>query len=549
MLKRNVRVLVLVASILILVAVTAVTQTQQQNTLLGAQLASKEQIEQITQIGAASDQDCELYWNDVRLPYNAQMEAYCLPQTLTDTSTGSLSAQWGNLYLPDWEWQSDWSEKMENGTTMPVYVSDGSQWKKIQVYVSGMPVIAIDSQVRVSTPRDMTVYGYTMGKLPVENNYGSIRVFWPDGDIRRQVITTGVEWHWRGNASYFADKKSYRINLMDSDGNADRKDLLGLGENSDWILLNLATDVTRVKDKVSNDLWNQLSDQYDYDMPGAETEFVELYLNDQYMGVYLLCSPVEKRSLNLTNKDKLYKLRQAAWLTDEEFDKLTSDESLEWLNKFEVVYPKRWSEGVWDPLVNYLKLLYQPQESPTWEQIEQTVQIDNLLDVALFKQFTCAIDNVFQNQYVAYLAEDGLCYRVPWDMNYTWGDAYEGVMEQDLSTYIIKDYELDTLCQADLQQAQTRIAERWQQLRQTVFDVDKVLDAMQQQTDYLIESGAMKRDFALWGEKGGYASGLSDYQTLNLEQVEKLLKKRTAYLDQYMQKYTPLQEETSGEVS
>lgn len=547
--KGKIRILLLLASIITLVVVFVNTQNQQTQAMLGARLATKVQIEELTQSEQADTQSCELYWNGICLPYNAQMDAYCLPQLQDGTATGSLTSQWGTVYLPDWEWQSDWAEKMEDGTTMPVYVTDGSQWKCIQVYLSGMPVIAIDSQVRVSTPRDMDVYGYTMGRLPVENNYGSIRVFWPEGNLRQQAITTGLEWHWRGNASYFADKKSYRLNLMDENGNADRQQMLGLGEDDDWILLNLATDVTRVKDKVSNELWNRLSDAYGYDLAGTETEFVELYLNNQYMGVYLLCTPVSRGTLNLENKDRLYKLRQADWLTDEEFYQLTTEESLEWLNKFEVVYPKRWHSGVWDPLVNYLKLLYQPQQIPTWQQIEQTAQLDNLLDVALFKQFTCAIDNTFQNQYVAYRAEDGLCYRVPWDMNYTWGDAYEGIMEQDLSTYIIKDYELDTLYQADPELAQEKIAERWKQLRQSVFDVDWVLDEMEKQTEYLIRSGAMKRDFALWGEKGGYASGLSDYQTLDLEQVQQLLDQRTAYLDEYMAHYLPPQEETTGEVS
>lgn len=526
-------------SVLMLLLVTIPAIKHQNKTLLGACLVNQRDISKMTQSEELSTQACELYWNGVRLPYNEESNAYCLPQALDQQAVGSLTSQWGTVYLPDWRWKTDWSQAIETGITFPVYVSDGTQWKCLYVYLSGMPAIAIDSQVRVSTPRDIEVYGYTMGRLPVENNFGNIRVFWPEGNLRQQTVSTGVEWHWRGNASYFADKKSYRLNLMDENGKADSKQLLGLGEDSNWILLNLATDVTRVRDKVSNDLWNQMSESYEFDFDGAKCEYVELYLNDHYMGVYLLCTRIDQDSLGLTNQDQLYKLRQAAWLTDEDFEQLNTEQSLEWLNKLEVTWPKRWSDGVWNSLQTYLKLFYQRESELTWEKIEQTAQLDNLIDVALYKQFTCAIDNTFQNQYVLYNGKDGLCYRIPWDMNYTWGDAYEGIMEQDFTTLVIQDYELNTLYQANEELAKEKIATRWKELRQTIFDVDAILQAMQEQTEYLTRSGALGRDFALWGEKGAYASGLSEYRTLNLEETEELLRSRTAYLDEYMLDYVP----------
>lgn len=538
--KKQVQILLLIISVVVLFSVTIQTTYHQKKTLLGAQLVNQSELSQITQSNKLSVQECELYWNGVRLPYNEEANAYCLPQVLDGQLTGSLTSQWGSVYLPDWKWQTDWNQAMEIGITFPVYVSDGTQWKCLYVYLSGMPAIAIDSQVRVSTPRDIEVYGYTMGSLPIENNYGNIRVFWPEGSLRQQTVNTGVEWHWRGNASYFADKKSYRLNLMDENGKADSKQLLGLGEDSNWILLNLATDVTRVRDKVSNDLWNQMSEAYEFDLDGATCEYVELYLNDHYMGVYLLCTRIDQDSLGLTNQDQLYKLRQEAWLTDEDFAQLETEQSLEWLNKLEVAWPKRWISGVWDSLKTYLNLFYyQPESTLTWENIERTAQLDNLIDVALYKQFTCAIDNTFQNQYVLYNGKDGLCYRIPWDMNYTWGDAYEGIMEQDFTTLVIQDYELNTLYRADVERAKEKIANRWNELRQSIFNVEAILEAMQEQTEYLTRSGALGRDFALWGEKGAYASGLSEYRTLNLQETEELLRSRTAYLDEYMLDYVP----------
>lgn len=540
--KYKVKWVLVIASLVALAGLLMFSTWQQSRTLLGGRLAGRSQIENITRQSVLTTEECTLYWNGAQLPYNQEMKAYCLPQPLEGQATGSLSAQWGQVYLPDWLWQADGADAIESGAPAAVYISDGTRWKKVYVYRSGMPVISIDSRVRTSTPRDPQVVGYTMGRLPVENNYGSIRVFWPEGNMRQQVISTGVEWHWRGNASYFADKKSYRLNLMDENGNADAQDLLGLGSDADWILLNLATDVTRVRDKVANDLWNQMSAAYEFDPEGARCEFVELYLNNQYMGVYLLCTNVDQELLNLKGGDRLYKYRQATMIQDEDFDVLEEQQNLEWLNKLEVVWPKRWTEGVWQEMRDYVSAFYRPGNSQEWEELEQLANIDNLIDVALFKQFTCAIDNSYQNQYYLYRSDEGRTYRIPWDLNYTWGDTHDGLFELDFATLVVPDMELDKLYQADPEATAELVARRWKELRETLFDWDAVYEAMKAQTDYLVKSGAMGRDWDLWGAEGAYISGLSAHRTLELEETDELMQKRLDYLDDYMADYQPSEE-------
>lgn len=544
--KKTVKLVLVIGCLCALAGFLAFSALQQSRMLFGVRLADRGKIEQLTSTAALSAEECALYWNGVELPYNQELGAYCLPQPRNGQATGTLSAQWGQVYLPDWLWQADGSEQIASGQPQAVYVSDGKQWKKLYVYRSGMPAIAIDSQVRVSTPRDPAVVGGTMGRLPVENNYGSIRVFWPEGNVRQQAVSTGLEWHWRGNASYFADKKSYRLNLMDESGAADAQDLLGLGSDADWILLNLATDVTRVRDKVVNDLWGQMSAAYDFDPAGATCEYVELYLNGEYMGVYLLCTTVDRELLNLEGGDRLYKYRQGVMAYDEEYDQLEEDQSLQWLNKLEVVWPQRWTEGVWEPMRSYAEAFFWPDTKTDTEHLEQTANIENLIDVALFKQFICAIDNSYHNMYYMYRADEGQFYRIPWDLNYVWGDTHEGMFELDFTTLIIPDMELNRLYETDPEGTVDWVARRWAELRETLFDWDAIYEAMEAETAYLVESGAMGRDWALWGEDDAYASGLSAHRTLDLEETDELMQKRLDYLDEYMADYRPERVEEFG---
>lgn len=536
--KKRLRALLLVLSLGVLALALAVRLGQQGTTLLGARLAGPEQLAALQAGRQVSGEGCILHWNGAVLPYDSAQGAYCVPQPAEGGAKGSLSSSWGEIYLPAEHWR-EFFGAMREGTLLPIYVSDGTRWCELFAYVSGMPALVIQTQESVPVQRDPAVVGETMAKQPFAYNYGSLTLFWPEGNLREQLVKSQLEWHWRGNASYFAQKKSYRLNLLDTKGNSNAEELLGLGAEDGWVLLNLATDSTRVRDKVACDLWNEIAAASAADPEGTVVRFVELYLDDRYMGVYGLCRPVNRSSLNLSQKDLLYKWRQSVFATDEDFEALEKAESLEWRTHLEVVWPKTWKEGVWGPLKQYVDTLYSPKGAPPgWEEIERLVSIDNLIDMALYKQFICAIDNVMQNQYYLQRSEDGLFYRIPWDLNYTFGDTHEGLFGRDFDTLVLPELELDTLYQADPQRTRELVARRWAELRETVLGVEKVAASLQAETSYLKQTGAWDRDYALWGENEAY-QGLSENRTLPLQQTIDFLRRRTAFLDDYMADYTP----------
>lgn len=539
--KKTVKWILVIGCIGALAVLLALSGWQRSRQLFGARLAGREQIERITRDAALTADECALYWNGVELPYNQELGAYCLPQPLEGEPTGTLSAQWGSVYLPDWLWEEDGSEAIADGRPEAVYISDGRQWKKTYVYRSGLPVIAMNSQVRVSTARDPNMMSYTLSKIPLEQNYGSIRVFWPEGNVRQQVVSTGVEWHWRGNTNMLAEKKSYRVNLLDSKGMPDSQDLTGLGADADWILLNMATDCTNLRDWVSWEIWNQMSQTWEFDLPGTRVQLVELYINDTYMGVYGLCRPIGEDSLGLSSEDTLYKWRsmEPSWSMPDAalFDQLDQDQMVEWRNYLEVSCPDVWSEGIWDEMELYISQFYTAEQAD-WETIEQNTNIANLIDNALFRQFTCLMDNFCYNQYFLYDSSDGRYYRIPWDLDYSWGDVYDTFYEVDLTATAIPDMELDTLYLADPQRTRQLVAERWSELRQTVFSLENVESLFRSGQDRLERSGAMGRDYALWGRDGAYGPE-PHFRTMEVDETLEWLEKRLEFLDQYMADYVP----------
>ena len=115
----------------------------------------------------------------------------------------------------------------------------------------------------------------------------------PESGSLRLYSETG-ELHWsgpiesirgRGNTSWLQDKKPYSMTL------AGEADLLGMGQAKEWILLANALDPSHLRNKAVYDLAAGAGMAYTPD-----SQWVDLYLNGDYAGLYLLCERNEIHS-------------------------------------------------------------------------------------------------------------------------------------------------------------------------------------------------------------------------------------------------------------
>ena len=81
----------------------------------------------------------------------------------------------------------------------------------------------------------------------------------------------------RGNTSWEMPKKSYKIEFEK------KRSMLGMPKDKDWALISNYADKTLMKNYLMYHLSADLGAYY-----APRCEFVELYLNQEYLGVYLL---------------------------------------------------------------------------------------------------------------------------------------------------------------------------------------------------------------------------------------------------------------------
>lgn len=100
------------------------------------------------------------------------------------------------------------------------------------------------------------------------------------------------EIHGRGNSTWDCDKKPYTMKLLN------KEDLFGMGECKKWVLLANYYDKALMRDKLAYNLAGDMGMPY-----ASKSVFVDVVMNDRYVGSYLLTEKVEVKTNRVEIQD------------------------------------------------------------------------------------------------------------------------------------------------------------------------------------------------------------------------------------------------------
>lgn len=206
----------------------------------------------------------------------------------------------------------------------------------------------------------------------------------------------------RGNFTWTLPKKAYQIkfdkkqNLLGIDGS-------GQKGGKTWVLLANYADASLVRDKVAYDLADRLGLSY-----SPKSAFVDLTVNGEFLGSYLLCDKVEVSTnrVNLTDpQGVLVELDNAYGATEpHNFTSVVSgtrfvlDDSVEGVDD-DALDPD--TQAGWNDMqstINNLeRLLY--AQNPDWGQISQLIDVDSFSKYFLLAEFTENSDTTASSVY------------------------------------------------------------------------------------------------------------------------------------------------------
>lgn len=131
---------------------------------------------------------------------------------------------------------------------------------------------------------------------------GRLRLYTPEGVL---VSNTQIQTiYGRGNSTWFQPKKPYSLELTQS------SDLLGMGSAKKWILLANYLDPTNMGNKMSFDLAAAAGCAYT-----PECQWVDLYLNGSYAGLYVLSerNEVDSQRIDISKENSFLISKEVQW--------------------------------------------------------------------------------------------------------------------------------------------------------------------------------------------------------------------------------------------
>lgn len=223
--------------------------------------------------------------------------------------------------------------------------------------------------------------------------------------------TAGVGLHGRSSAGF--PKPQFAIELRDETGADAPANLLGMGEEADWLLNGMYVDRALLRNKLAYDLFRELTHDRDW---APESEYVELTYQGEFFGLFTLVERIDRAD------DR----------TPVRTDDGTGAAFI--VKASEAGIPSSLQYGLWE-------VLYPPVSAQTPEVLAGVTarlgRMESLLaarDPALFDEVDLdsavafvLIEEAFKNNDAFYLShhlyvhEDGKLHFAPWDLDLSLG--------------------------------------------------------------------------------------------------------------------------------
>ena len=373
--------------------------------------------------------------------------------------------------------------------------------------------LSISAQLRNISPTDLG------NSIPVLVLRGTFSNEYQNGTVEfySSQGTTPVSYEakikWRGGSTNTEGKhkRNYKIKFKD------KQQFFGLKADKNWILDAGQQDLFRLRNRIATELWNDFARKPYYAADGDEVfsgvrgRVVEVFLNDEYIGIYSLIETMDNKTLGLSKSRKgiihgqLWKTNgyglSMMYNTPSVFDNTSST----W-DVFETKYPD-------------IKDVYPTDYSPLWKAINFVVNSSDeefkdsvayyfdlpvVEDYYIYTQTLCAVDNIGKNMYWAiYDSKESqkITFAV-WDLDLTVGSSYLKVYDQKytLPNHIIRGYFnlIKRLIATNAGDFNLQVRERYWSARKDILSTDSLIARYKSYYQLLKKCGAAEREAQRW---------------------------------------------------
>lgn len=397
------------------------------------------------------------------------------------------------------------------------------------IQLTELPIINIELEDKNKNKEEVISDDYILGNVMIMDNTQNNKAL--------NVFKQNAKFRIRGEISKNYKKKNYTVQFIDTKSGNDLivKNILGFDKNSKFTLNSLYEDNSKIRDTLSLNSWKQINA---FEERNIGIQYIELFINNKYYGLYAFTEYPNEYKLKLANKNSIiYKVNTNV---PETMKNITTDIVNQ--ERVTLIYPKTLNEDILYPLDNLYKLVYQSNDKEFNKNILKYIDINSCRDYFILLELIYGYDNFSNNSIFEYDQNTKKILRIPWDLDTTWG-AYWNKENQILIRYKLENskkllcengndnlnvYLEQRLWQNNVGNFRQKVAKRWKELRGGFLETESFVNYANSLYDEVTESGAREREHERWPD-GGYSTDNSF--------IEKFIRQRLPYLDSQFLQY------------
>lgn len=287
----------------------------------------------------------------------------------------------------------------------------------------------------------------------------------------------------RGGFSIVFPKHSFEVDLEKDVSIAD------LPNDDDWILNANYIDKTFLRHVLSYEIFSSMGK----DNITSEFQFVELELNDEYNGLYVLMEKLDKSSLELDDLDSSAVIFKEPHIFRETYDGIVPQNTD---NFHQQTFPKIEESDKTDYIEGIRDFILNSNHSSFKELFLEIFDINNIIDWHLILLISNNNDGILKNYYLYRIDSKTPIRIAPWDYDHSFGrdgDNELNIDERPLN--INKSILFDRLLQFNWYKK--ALKEEWNRLNEVnILSVSGLTDRIIMKSE-IIERAA-KKNFEVW---------------------------------------------------
>ena len=346
------------------------------------------------------------------------------------------------------------------------------------------------------------------GEFGYDYQKGNVSIIYPDGSSDNNL---SAQIKWRGGSTNVEGKhkRNYKIKFTEDHS------FFGMRNDNKWILDAGQADLFRLRNRIATELWNDFATKPYYinqepkALSGVRGQVVEVYLNDEYRGIYCLTECMDRKQMKLKKFDKKTgEIHGGLWKSGGYGSALmwecpdSYDNKSETWDVFEVKYPELddLPETDYSTLWNAINFVANSSDDEFRQHVAEYFDIPVVIDYYIFLHTLNAFDNVGKNMYWAVYdkAKDKKLTLAIWDLDGTVGAKW-------LGDWAVPDYNMDVNLNLIVRLKELNVDGfndlafiRYHELRKNQLSTDNLIKRYQDYYDLLKLSGTAQREEEKW---------------------------------------------------